>query len=285
MSSAEKGLPLFLALDALPEVYVTEAELPEKQEKKPSLWERLNTNGWIAAAVSVVVALAVVTLIIRAGRGAGGPGAAGTLPATETDTTETFIRETVTPEPNVTEPVTQETGMKETEAPGTDAPETDLPETDAPETDAAETQTAEIGTEETDPSEKSPYAFVFGNREIIPLEGLMYFSGVDENGVEYEADGYGLSLKLTTMDDPPTVVLRADEASRLDFICRTGEEPGWIHLWAADGGVLAYGLDFSFLPDALRGKPGTYFVSVSIFRVKPDGVGSYTEGIRLIVEE
>ena len=94
MSNAEKGLPLFLALDALPEAYVTEAELPEKPDKKPSLWERINTNGWIAAAIGLVVALGVVVLIVLAGRGAGGPGVAGTsAPVIPEDAPYAFVFE------------------------------------------------------------------------------------------------------------------------------------------------------------------------------------------------
>lgn len=215
MSNAEKGLPLFLALDALPEAYVTEAELPEKPDKKPSLWERINTNGWIAAAIGLVVALGVVTLIVLAGRGAGGPGVAGT-----------------------SAPV--------------------IPE-------------------------DAPYVFAFEDQVAIPIEGMWWYSGKTSDGAFVDADGFGLSPNLPTMDDPPTIALRAEDAARLQFICRAGETPGEVNLWDADGEYLSNGHDFSFLTDALRGKPGIYYVTVNIARKTDAGSGEYTEGIRLIV--
>ena len=215
MSNAEKGLPLFLALDALPEAYVTEAELPEKPDKKPSLWERINTNGWIAAAIGLVVALGVVTLIVLAGRGAGGPGVAGT-----------------------SAPV--------------------IPE-------------------------DAPYVFAFEDQVAVPIEGMWWYSGKTADGAYVDADGFGLSPNLLTMDDPPTIVLRAEDAARLQFICRTGEVPGEVNLWDADGEYLSNGHDFSFLTDALRGKTGIYYVTVNIARKTDAGSGEYTEGIRLIV--
>ena len=214
MSNAEKGLPLFLALDALPEVYVTEAELPDTPAEKPSLWDRINTNGWVAAAIGLVVALGVVVLIVLAGRGAGGPGIAGT-----------------------SAPV--------------------IPE-------------------------DAPYAFVFGDQTAHAVEGMWWYSGKTADGKYVDADGYGLSRELLTMSDPPTIVLRAEDTAKLQF-SGGGETPGEVNLWDAEGEYLSNGHDFSFLPDALRGKSGTYYVTVNIARKTDSGSGEYAEGIRLLV--
>ena len=105
----KRGIAVFEAMNDLPASVLLRAALPEDGESKPrearaSLWDRINTNAWVAAAIGLVVALGVVTLIVLAGRGAGGPGIAGTsAPGTEAESVLITVPEAETETAPVTE--------------------------------------------------------------------------------------------------------------------------------------------------------------------------------------
>ena len=74
-----KGLAIYEALGSAREAYIRDSALPAEKEKGASLWARLGTNTWVAAAAGLIVAFSVVALIVWAGRAAGpGPVAHGT---------------------------------------------------------------------------------------------------------------------------------------------------------------------------------------------------------------
>ena len=222
--STDQAMTLCAALSDVREAYVCDAALPEvgstsaAKEKGPSFWDRINPNGWVAAAIGLVVAFGVVVLIVLAGRGAGGPGIAGT-----------------------SAPV--------------------IPE-------------------------DAPYAFVFEDQVAIPMEGIFWEHGNIGREHEYQADGCGLPFELTDSDDPPVIRLRAGgDAAGLQFVCRTGERVGSVWLWDADRRMIEDEImnDFSNLPEILDGKPGVYYVSVSIYRETATRRGEYCESIQLII--
>ncbi|MCQ2430720.1 MAG: hypothetical protein MJ192_10370 [Clostridia bacterium] len=68
-----KGLAVYEALGSAREAYIRDSVLPveKARDKDASLWARLNTNAWVAAAAGLIVAFSVVALIIWAGRAAG----------------------------------------------------------------------------------------------------------------------------------------------------------------------------------------------------------------------
>ena len=86
--------------------YILESELPDNgavllpQVPPRAAWKRIASSGWFAAAVSVVVALGVLTAIVLAGR--GGPG--GITPPVGTRPTDTTAAETEMPTEGETEP-------------------------------------------------------------------------------------------------------------------------------------------------------------------------------------
>ena len=220
----KNGLALLRAMDNIPAGMIVDSAIPaadapaQTKEKGASFWERINTNGWVAAAIGLVVALGVVVLIVLAGRGAGGPGVAGT-----------------------SAPV--------------------IPE-------------------------DAPYAFVFEDQVAVPMEGMFWEHGNIGRKGEYQADGLGLPFELTESDDPPLILLRAGDAAGLQFVCRTGERVGVVWLWDADRRMVREQpmQDFSLLPEILDGKPGVYYVGVSIYRETATTRGEYCECIRLIVQ-
>ena len=86
--------------------YILESELPDigavlpPQTSPRAAWKKIASSGWFAAAVSVVVALGVLTAIVLAGR--GGPG--GITPPVGTRPTDTTAEETEAPTEGETEP-------------------------------------------------------------------------------------------------------------------------------------------------------------------------------------
>ena len=94
--------------------YILESELPDNgavllpQASSRAAWKRITSSGWFAAAVSVVVALGVLTAIVLAGR--GGPG--GITPPVGTRPTDTTAEETEMPTEEITEAPNTMRGLK-----------------------------------------------------------------------------------------------------------------------------------------------------------------------------
>ena len=86
--------------------YILESELPDAgaalfpQAPPRAAWKRITSSGWFAAAVSVVVALGVLTAIVLAGH--GGPG--GITPPVGTQPTDTTAEQTEASTEGETEP-------------------------------------------------------------------------------------------------------------------------------------------------------------------------------------
>ena len=86
--------------------YILESELPDNgavllpQVPPRAAWKKITSSGWFAAAVSVVVALGVLTAIVLAGR--EGPG--GITPPVGTQPTDTTAEQTEASTEAETEP-------------------------------------------------------------------------------------------------------------------------------------------------------------------------------------
>lgn len=119
--------------------------------------------------------------------------------------------------------------------------------------------------------------FICGDQKVKGLEGFICDSYEDPiSGQHIEADGYGISEELISMENPPTLYYKPGD--KIDFINDPAHSFNCFQLWDKSGdNTIDFGGD---LYNYLKANPGQYYLTAELKQGK-----RYTSmGVKLIVE-